>query len=241
MEPEPYWIAVGDLHGEGSQIGRIPGISEARGILISGDITNRGTRAKAAGILDAAGGFNSRIYAQIGNMDTRDVEDLLDERGINVHGRLVDLGSGVVLLGMGYSTPTPFGTPSEVSDDQLRTWLEAAVTEDLDWKHLIFMPHNPPFHTGVDRVRTGEAVGSRAVRAFIEKHQPAVCITGHIHESVAADDLGETRIINPGCLRVGGYVRVGLVDRRLTAQLHRLDEEGDGKAFGLLSYKRKDT
>ena len=63
MEPEPYWIAVGDLHGEASQIGRIPGISEARGILISGDITNRGSRAKAAGILDAVGRFNSRIYA----------------------------------------------------------------------------------------------------------------------------------------------------------------------------------
>lgn len=226
MVKEPFWIAVGDLHGRVSHIGRIPDIGKAQGVLVSGDITNRGSRAAAAELLDEIGRFNPKVYAQIGNMDTRDVADLLDERGINVHRRLVSVGSGVGLLGLGYSTPTPFGTPSEVSDDRLKSWLDGAVQADMDWERLIFMPHNPPFGTLVDRVRGGEPVGSRAVRAFIETHQPAVCITGHIHESAAVDDLGATRIINPGCFHFGGYAWIGLVGETLTADLRRLGDGG---------------
>jgi len=228
MEAINYWIAVGDLHGEAAQVGRIPDIGGAGGVLISGDITNRGTGAEAARILDTVARFNQRIYAQIGNMDTGDVEDLLEARGINVHARVVDLGSGVSLLGMGYSTPTPFGTPSEVGDKQLEAWLANAVDRDTDPKRLIFMPHNPPFDTFTDRVRTGQPVGSLAVRRFIEAHQPAVCVTGHIHESTAVDRLGDTRIVNPGCLRFGGYVWIGFVDGVLSAELRRLDAEGSG-------------
>jgi Icc-related predicted phosphoesterase len=223
MAEQPFWIAVGDLHGQADQIGRIPDISTAQGVLVSGDITNRGSRATAAKILDEIARFNERIYAQIGNMDTREVADLLDEREINVHGRLADLGSGVRLLGMGYSTPTPFGTPSEVSDEQLRIWLEDILGEDTDRKQLIFMPHNPPFGTLVDRVQSGQSVGSRSVRGFIETYQPAVCITGHIHESRAVDDLGATQIINPGCFRFGGYVRVAMAGETLTAELRQLE------------------
>ena len=230
MEKQPYWIAVGDLHGQAAETERIPGIAGAQGVLISGDLTNRGTRTKAAAILDAVGRCNNRIYAQVGNMDTREVDELLTERGINVHARLVALGSGVHLLGMGYSTPTPFGTPSEVSDDQLATWMNGAVQENIDrenidWRRLIFMPHNPPFSTLTDRVQTGEAVGSRAVRGFIENYQPAVCITVHIHESTAVDHIGKTHVINPGCLRYGGYVWVGLVEEGLVAKLCRWDQD----------------
>ncbi len=224
----PYWIAVGDLHGGAAETERIPEIAGAQGVLISGDLTNRGTRTKAAAILDAVGRCNNRIYAQVGNMDTREVDELLTERGINVHARLVDLGSGVRLLGLGYSTPTPFGTPSEVSDDQLKTWMDGAVQqhidrENIDRRRLIFMPHNPPFNTRTDRVQTGEAVGSRAVRGFIETYRPAVCITGHIHESAAVDHIGNTQVINPGCLRFGGYVWVGLGEEGLVAKLCRWD------------------
>mgnify|MGYP006288803949 CR=1 FL=1 len=227
----PYWIVIGDLHGQAAQVGRIGGIAQAQGILISGDITNRGTDAEAARILDVMARFNSRIYAQIGNMDTREVETLLETRGVNVHARVVDLGSGVSLLGLGYSTPTPFGTPSEVGDDQLEDWLERAVGRDVDYNRLIFMSHNPPFNTLTDRVGTGQPVGSRAVRTFIETYQPAVCVTGHIHESTAVDQLGKTRIINPGCLRFGGYVWIGIVDGGLTAELREVGEGGSGAEY----------
>ena len=82
MEGRPYWIAIGDLHDDVSQIGNVPGISEAQGVLISGDITNYGNRARAERLLGEIERFNPKILAQIGNMDTQDVEDFLEQRGI---------------------------------------------------------------------------------------------------------------------------------------------------------------
>ena len=66
-EPEvggiPYWIAIGDIHDDVSQIGNVPGISEAQGILISGDITNYGSRAWAEKLLGEIDLYNHRIRA----------------------------------------------------------------------------------------------------------------------------------------------------------------------------------
>jgi len=46
-------------------------------------------------------------------------------------------------------------------------------------------------------------VGSRAIRAFIERHQPPLVLSGHIHESPRVsgsyrDAIGRTMAINPG-------------------------------------------
>jgi Icc-related predicted phosphoesterase len=224
-EPEvggrPYWIAIGDIHDDVSQIGNVPGISEAQGILISGDITNYGSRACAEKLLGEIERLNDKILAQIGNMDTRGVEDYLDQRGFNVHARATDLGFNIGLIGVGYSMPTPFGTPSEVSDGQIQVWLGQAIEQARDFEHVILMAHNPPFGTQTDRVGFGQSVGSRAVRKFIEKYQPEVCITGHIHESRAVDQIGKTEIINPGLFGAGGYVLVRLAEGELEAELRQ--------------------
>ena len=219
MGTRPFWIAIGDIHDDVSQIGHVPGISQAQGILISGDITNWGSRARAQSLLKQIERFNGRILAQIGNMDTRDVEDLLEEKGFNVHARATELGFNIGLIGVGYSTPTPFGTPSEVSDTRIRAWLDEAIQQARNFEYLILMAHDPPFGTRTDQVRPGQSVGSRAVREFIEKYQPAVCITGHIHESRAVDWIGKTQIINPGLFGSGGYVLVRLADGKLEAEL----------------------
>ncbi len=217
----PFWIAIGDIHDDVSQIGNVPGISEAQGVLISGDITNCGSRAWAGRLLGEIKRLNAKILAQIGNMDTRDVEDYLEQKGFNVHARATDLGFNIGLVGVGYSMPTPFGTPSEVSDGQIQVWLDQAIQQGRDFEHLILMAHNPPFGTKTDRVGFGRSVGSRAVREFIEKYQPEVCITGHIHESRAVDRIGRTQIINPGLFGAGGYVVIRLAEGRLEAELRQ--------------------
>jgi Icc-related predicted phosphoesterase len=48
------------------------------------------------------------------------------------------------------------------------------------------------------------------VRAFLERVQPRLCVTGHIHESRAVDAIGKTVVINPGPLAAGGYVRIDI-------------------------------
>jgi Icc-related predicted phosphoesterase len=219
MQTEPFWIGIGDIHDDVSQIGNVPGIAQAQGVLISGDITNWGTRARAQTLLREIEHYNPRILAVIGNMDTRDVENFLEEKGFNAHARTTDLGFNVGLIGVGYSTPTPFGTPSEVSDTQLQAWLEQAVQQAKDFEYLILMSHNAPFGTHTDRVGFGQSVGSKAVRQFIEAYQPDVCITGHIHESRATDRIGKTQIINCGLFGAGGYALIRLVGDTLEAEL----------------------
>jgi Icc-related predicted phosphoesterase len=221
VEGNPYWIAIGDIHDDVSQIKNVPGVSEAQGVLISGDITNYGGRARAESLLGEIERLNAKILAQIGNMDTREVEDYLEQRGFNVHARATDLGFNVSLVAVGYSTPTPFGTPSEVSNAQIQVWLDKAMEQVHEFEHLILMAHDPPFSTKTDRVGFGQSVGSKAVRKFIEKHQPEVCITGHIHESRAVDWIGKTQIINSGLFGAGGYVLIRLVEGKLEAELRR--------------------
>jgi uncharacterized protein len=218
----PYWIAVGDVHEDASNIGRIPGIGKARGLLVSGDITNRGQEESARRVLSIMAAANPRIMAQIGNMDSRAVERLLEDQGRNVHARTTDLGDGVGLLAVGYSTPTPFGTPSEVSDEQIGEWLEIAARHADGYAHLLLMVHTPPFRTAADKVAGGHSVGSVAVRRFIEERQPEVCITGHIHEARSVSSIGRTTVINPGMLKSGGYALISLTEEGLRAELRVL-------------------
>ena len=59
--------------------------------------------------------------------------------------------------------------------------------------------HAPPLNTDLDRIRTGLHAGSRAVRDFIEKHQPEYFFCGHIHEAEGAViQMGATRAQNVG-------------------------------------------
>ncbi len=219
MNKNPFWIGIGDIHEQVMNVRFIPELANASGVIVSGDLTNRGRKASAEKILGEISRINPVVYAQIGNMDFKEVDDYLEERGVNIHARGLDLGQGVGLMGVGYSNPTPFGTPGEVSDEQIGLWLNQAYEQVRELPHLLLVAHNPPFKTATDKVRGGVSVGSRAVRAFIEAVQPEVCLTGHIHEARAVDTIGRTVIINPGQLVAGGYALIRLTDSGLEAEL----------------------
>jgi uncharacterized protein len=219
---EKFWIAFGDVHERIDNIHKIKDIAQASGVLISGDLTNVGGKTRAAGIINEIKALNRKVYAQIGNMDTREVEKYLDESGANVHNRLVELSREVHLLGLGYSTPTPFSTPSEVEEEQVRIWLDCVLDQAAQTSNLIFMSHTPPYNTRADLLSSGINAGSRAVRNFIEKVQPGVCVTGHIHEARSVDHIGKTIVINPGTFASGGYARITFDGSKLNAELRHV-------------------
>ena len=64
----------------------------------------------------------------------------------------------------------------------------------------------------VDFASIGKHVGSESVRAFIDQHEPLVCLTGHIHEGRGVDTIAGCPVINPGRLSEGGYARVVIGD-----------------------------
>jgi hypothetical protein len=49
---EKFWIGFGDIHEDLSLLGEIPNLSAADGVIISGDITNRGDTRRASELLD---------------------------------------------------------------------------------------------------------------------------------------------------------------------------------------------
>lgn len=204
----PYWIAFGDIHSDTGNIAKIPGLAEANGVIVTGDLTVRGGVAEASRVVEAIRRVNPALYAQIGNMDHAVVQTWLDDKGLGLHARVVELAPGLGLMGVGWSTPTPFGTPSEVSEDQVASWLCDLEDKAKGFDALILASHTPPHGTVTDRTGSGMHVGSTSVREFIARVRPALCLTGHIHESRGVQTLCDTLVVNPGDLASGGYVRV---------------------------------
>jgi uncharacterized protein len=68
-----------------------------------------------------------------------------------------------------------------------------------DPARTVYVVHTPPFATTLDRLQGGiTPIGSRALRAFIERRQPPLTLHGHVHESPGVERMGRTVCVNPG-------------------------------------------
>lgn len=215
------WIVVGDIHEDTGNFEKIPELSGADGIIISGDLTNGGSVRDAQAVLDKILKTNLPVFAQIGNMDTAEIDTWLSERGCNIHGRTIELANDIAIFGIGGSTITPMHTCSEFTEDEYRHWLAHEWKTARDFKHKVLISHNPPKDTPCDAINDQLHVGSEAVREFIEEKQPDICICGHIHEGRAVTKIGATTVINPGTLADGGYVVLCQTGDRLEASLRQ--------------------
>jgi Icc-related predicted phosphoesterase len=212
-------IGFGDIHMNPGDVQNIPGIRTADYIIITGDITNFGSREDAAAVLERLKSINSNILSIAGNLDQADVADYLEETGISLHGsgKILD---GLGIMGLGGSNYTPFHTPYEFSEQELASFLASGFSRISDAGDFILVSHAPPVQTRTDRLLNGNHVGSRAVRTFIEEKQPRLCITGHIHESRGEDYIGRTIVLNPGMIKDGGYIEIVHENSKLSAILH---------------------
>ena len=68
-EQRKLWIVLGDIHEEIGRFASIPELAGADGVIVTGDITQDGGPEAAARVMDVIKASNSRIFAQIGNMD----------------------------------------------------------------------------------------------------------------------------------------------------------------------------
>jgi Icc-related predicted phosphoesterase len=222
MNSQMRIVSFGDVHMSLRNIERLaPELRTADLVILSGDLTNFGGRDEAAQVLAATRQHARQVLAVSGNLDQLEVIDFLRDEGISLHGesrRFGDLG----IFGCGGSNRTPFHTPTELSDEEIGLLLERGYAGVAQAPHVLMVCHTPPAHTATDRISNGQHVGSPTVRAFIEAHQPAVCITGHIHESAAVDRIRRTVVVNAGALRDGGYIIVDANCDGLNAALRRL-------------------
>ncbi|KXH73245.1 MAG: hypothetical protein AM326_00420 [Candidatus Thorarchaeota archaeon SMTZ-45] len=165
---------------------------------------------------------NERIPEEVmvvvnpGNDDDYVIDDIIknDERIIYPLQKVVDV-RGYPMISLEWVNSTPWNTHRECPDDELLDKLEAefARLETDDYSNVLCNFHDPPYNSGLDvapqltedhRVAKAGAheimapVGSKSVRAVIEKYQPLLGMHGHIHESVGYRKIGRTLCVNPG-------------------------------------------
>lgn len=198
-------LGLTDIHGDVAEVRKMAGlIQEADVILLVGDITNFGRQAETERILSALEPHGEKVLAVSGNCDYPEVDACLTNLNINLHGTSV-IVDGIEFLGLGGSLITPFGTPNEMDEEEIKSCLNGAYERLETNMPFVLVAHQPPHNTRCDRLTSGLRVGSHAVRKFIEQRRPLACFTGHIHESVGTDRIGATPIINPGPLGRGFY------------------------------------
>ena len=195
-------IAISDIHDNYSAIKDLgKEFSDADLIIISGDITHFGKEKDAKKIICEFEQYNKKILAVSGNCDKKGVGEYLEEKDISLHKKIKNIPDlNLTIAGFGGSTTTPVPTPNTCPENDYKKYLEAVeITPD------IFVVHQPPLNTIADIVPGGKHVGSLAVREFIDKKQPALCICGHIHESRGKEYYGKTLVVNPGPFKDGFY------------------------------------
>jgi len=65
-------------------------------------------------------------------------------------------------------------------------------------KKIVLLTHGPPYGTKLDKI-SGDFVGNKDYRKFIERIKPKIAISGHLHETVGKKDkIGKTALVNPG-------------------------------------------
>lgn len=190
-------LGVVDLHWSGKRPPRLPDPSGFDLVLLAGDLTNFLGPDHARRIVEPLRDSGVPVLAVCGNCDQPPVEDYFREIDIDLdrRARVID---GVRFIGL--SGGLPFGDlPYErTEEDYERVAAEAfdnAAT--VEGRPTVLVSHQPPFGTACDLAR-GQHVGSKSLRAAVERHQPDLVFSGHIHESIGAGTVGPTRVVNPG-------------------------------------------
>ncbi len=204
-------IALPDLHGGLAPLAKMGAVLAAADlILLVGDLTNGGGTAEAWLVVETVRRFNPAVLAVPGNWDDASVDRYLTGLGINLHRRAVTF-QGVTFVGVGGSLPTPGHTLNEISEADFERCLAEATAGLKAGQPAVLICHEPPIDTRFDLTWSGLHVGSRSIRAVIERIQPALCCTGHIHEGSGVELLGSTWVLNPGLLWEGHYGYAELV------------------------------
>jgi len=202
------FICLTDIHGAfevALQIARREAGADV--LILGGDITDVGTPEAVDGFIRSLGPHAECILAVAGNMDPAPIDAALAQAGHSLNGRGVRLGE-VGFHGVSGGT-IALGSPNELPEPEIADLAQAGHRAVVDAPIRVFVPHTPP-HGCVDRISSGQSVGSTAVRAFIDCHQPHAVLCGHIHEARGIHRLGDTLVVNCGLGRRGEYA-VGTV------------------------------
>lgn len=216
-------LLVSDVHGRVRNLEKLLKRGGWDAVLIAGDVAPYGDPAAALKVLErAAKRFKGPIIVVPGNMDL--LASVMEARRLGnvypLHGSAHRIGD-VWVVGVGGSPPTPFGTVTELSEEEIARLVESAFGEAWGGD-AVLLSHSPPYGTKLDVVARGGHAGSRAIRSAIERFSPRLCVCGHIHEARGVDRLGTTTLVNPGPLMLGFYAVAHLARGSVEVELRSL-------------------
>jgi Icc-related predicted phosphoesterase len=170
-------------------------------VIVAGDIVN-GDLIRAKKSLIDLGSAGSPVYFVPGNMDSEELGTWPGGQNVHaLHGRCEKM-EAYTLIGLGGSPHGSFRTIFEYNEKKASELVEAAAGS-CEGGHLIFVSHCPPRNTKLDQVTPSQHIGSTAVREFIEKRQPALVVSGHVHEAQGIDAIGASVLVNTGPAQLG--------------------------------------
>ncbi|MBI2427219.1 MAG: metallophosphoesterase [Ignavibacteriales bacterium] len=132
-----------------------------------------------------------------------------------------------IFIGLGYSTPTPWKTPRELDESQIKEKLINTYNtiKNTDLHKVILVSHVPPKGIGLDIapeviVQNNELVtvpgsekevGSDSVKQIILEKKPLITLSGHCHDSAGIQFLQNTLCINAGSSYTNGILRAAQI------------------------------
>lgn len=172
-------------------------------------------------------GSGVKIYLTGGNDDPLQISKVIrkyeSDTILMAEEKTLTLNSEHEMISLGYSNPTPWHLPRDITEDELLQKIEAMACQVHEMKKAIFNLHVPPYDTPpidyapqLDETLKPKLegtgfkmvpVGSVAVRKSLEKFQPLIGLHGHIHESRGAAFVNNTVCINPGSEYGEGVLR----------------------------------
>ena len=171
-------------------------------------------------------GTGMRVFVSPGNDDQFEIDEMIRQSKVVTlaEGLVVPLNDQIEMISSGWSNRTPWNTYREEDEPDLAKRYDAMIAGLKNPKQAVFNIHVPPYKSNLDEAPeldenlrpkyAGNAlkpVGSTALRAAIEKHQPLLGLHGHIHEGRGQSRIGKTLCINPGSLYEQGVLQGALI------------------------------
>jgi Icc-related predicted phosphoesterase len=170
-----------------------------------------------------------KVLIHPGNDDKFELDDVIKSSPYVTYAEesVVNLDGEHEAACCGWSNPTPWNSPRECSEEELMVKLEKMASQIHNPDRAVFCLHCPPYESQIDQapqldkdfrpVMEGGRpklipVGSKSVRAIIEKYQPLLGMHGHIHECRGWMKIGRTQCMNPGSEYTEGILSAYLIE-----------------------------
>ena len=177
-------------------------------------------------------------YMMLGNDDDEELADIIRASRTVTYAEdgILQLPGGHEMVSWGYSTPTPWNTPRECTEEELGERIDELVGGLERPETAVLNFHCPPRDSNLDQapeldenlrpvVTAGGfalmSVGAASVRRAIETSGAALGLHGHVHESPAGQVIGSTMCVNPGSEYPEGILRGAIVDLAQDGEIRR--------------------